>query len=151
VLLIASGFFAYKMLCCGGSASSKKKSRKVALVDPDVKYPFQLVFKEELSHDTRRFRFALPSAEHVLGLPIGKHIYLSARINGDLVVRPYTPTSSDDDKGFFDLVVKIYKAGVHPKFPDGGKMSQHLEAMKTGDVIEVKGPSGRINYKGNGE
>lgn len=26
---------------------------------------------QEISHDTRRFRFALPSPEHILGLPIG--------------------------------------------------------------------------------
>ncbi len=37
----------------------------------------------------------------------GKHIYLSARIDGNLIVRPYTPVSSDDDKGFVDLVVKV--------------------------------------------
>lgn len=37
----------------------------------------------------------------------GQHIYLSARIDGSLVVRPYTPVSSDDDKGFVDLVVKV--------------------------------------------
>lgn len=37
----------------------------------------------------------------------GQHIYLSAKIDGNLVVRPYTPVSSDDDKGFVDLVVKV--------------------------------------------
>lgn len=37
----------------------------------------------------------------------GKHVYLSARIDGNLIVRPYTPVSSDDDKGFVDLVVKV--------------------------------------------
>lgn len=37
----------------------------------------------------------------------GQHIYLSARIDGALTVRPYTPVSSDDDKGFVDLVVKV--------------------------------------------
>lgn len=41
----------------------------------------------------------------------GQHIYLSARINGNLVVRPYTPVSSDDDKGFVDLVVKVTAGG----------------------------------------
>lgn len=41
------------------------------------------------------------------GLPIGQHIYLSARIDGQLVVRPYTPVSSDEDKGYMDLVVKV--------------------------------------------
>lgn len=106
------------MMCVSCSGSKSKK--KVALKDPNVKYPFELVFKEELTHDTRKFRFALPSEGHVLGLPLGQHIYLSAKINGELVVRPYTPTSSDDDKGYFDLVIKVYKANVHPKFPDGG-------------------------------
>lgn len=41
------------------------------------------------------------------GLPVGCHIYLSARINDQLIIRPYTPVSSDDDKGYMDLVVKV--------------------------------------------
>ena len=41
------------------------------------------------------------------GLPIGQHVYLSARIDGNLVIRPYTPVSSDDDAGYMDLVVKV--------------------------------------------
>ena len=28
-----------------------------------------------VSHDTRKFRFALPSPEHVLGLPIGQYVH----------------------------------------------------------------------------
>lgn len=47
----------------------------------------------------------------------GQHIYLSAKIDGNLVVRPYTPVSSDDDQGFVDLVVKVKygkkKDGMH--------------------------------------
>ncbi|CAF0931828.1 unnamed protein product [Brachionus calyciflorus] len=148
-LAVLGGFLVFKLLS-SSNKKSVKKSGKVALVDSNVKYPFELVFKEELTHDTRRMRFALPSPEHILGLPIGQHIYLSAKINGDLVVRPYTPTTSDDDKGFFDLVIKVYKAGVHPKFPDGGKMSQYLDKMQPGDKIEVRGPHGRLQYKGNG-
>lgn len=86
----------------------------------------------------------------MLGLPIGQHIYLSAHVNGSLVVRPYTPVTSDDDKGYFDLVVKVYFANVHPKFPEGGKMSQHLESLSIGDKILVRGPSGRLEYQGTG-
>ena len=37
----------------------------------------------------------------------GKHMYLSAEIKGDLVTRPYTPVTSDDEVGFFDLVIKV--------------------------------------------
>lgn len=123
----------------------------ITLKDPEVKYALRLIDKEEVSHDTRRFRFALPSLDHVLGLPIGQHIYLSARIDGALVVRPYTPISSDDDKGFVDLVIKVYMKGVHPKFPDGGKMSQYLDNLKIGDTIDFRGPSGLLVYKGKGE
>jgi len=82
----------------------------------------------------------------------GQHIYVSAIINGQIVVRPYTPVSDDDDaKGYFDLVIKIYFANEHPKFPEGGKMSQYLESLKLGDTIDVRGPSGQMTYKGNGE
>lgn len=46
---------------------SKGSSKLVALVDPNTKYALPLIEREEISHDTRRFRFALPSPEHVLG------------------------------------------------------------------------------------
>ncbi|XP_014884591.1 NADH-cytochrome b5 reductase 3-like [Poecilia latipinna] len=128
-----------------------KKRPAITLEDPSIKYALRLIDKQIVSHDTRKFRFALPSPEHVLGLPIGQHIYLSAKINGQLVVRPYTPVSSDDDKGFVDLVVKIYFKNVHPKFPEGGKMSQYLESLKLGDTIDFRGPSGLLTYEGKGE
>lgn len=37
----------------------------------------------------------------------GKHVYLSARIDGSLVIRPYTPITSDEDQGYVDLVIKV--------------------------------------------
>ena len=39
---------------------------------------------------------------------------------------------------------------MHPKFPDGGKMSQYLENMDIGDFIDVRGPSGLCVYDGQG-
>lgn len=130
----------------------RKKSPPKLLKDSTVKYSVGLIEKEELSHDTRRFRFALPSQSHVLGLPIGQHIFLSVKIDGNIVIRPYTPVSSDEeDKGYFDLVIKVYFKGVHPKFPEGGKMSQYLENMKIGDTIDVRGPSGKLIYLGRGK
>ncbi|XP_053600183.1 NADH-cytochrome b5 reductase 2 isoform X2 [Plodia interpunctella] len=135
--------------CAWGKKSTKGK-KKVALVDPNTKYQLPLIEREDISHDTRRFRLGLPSVEHVLGLPIGQHIHLSAKIDDDLVIRAYTPVSSDDDKGYVDLVIKVYFKNVHPKFPEGGKMSQHLENMKLGETIDVRGPSGRLQYSGKG-
>lgn len=145
IFKLFQGFFDFLLKLFGF-----KRRPAITLDDPNVKYPLRLVDKEIISHDTRRFRFALKSPDHVLGLPIGQHIYLSAKIDGNLVVRPYTPVSSDDDKGFVDLVVKIYYKNVHPKFPEGGKMSQYLESLRLGDTIDFRGPSGLLVYKGRG-
>lgn len=42
--------------------------KKLALLqDPQAKYSIPLTEKEEISHDTRRFRFGLPTKNHVLG------------------------------------------------------------------------------------
>lgn len=121
------------------------------LEDPEKTYNIKLIERVEISHDTRRFRFALPSPNHVLGLPVGQHIRLTADIDGASVSRKYTPVSSDEDKGYVELVIKVYFKNVHPKFPDGGKMSQYLESLKIGDGIDVNGPHGRLQYFGNGK
>lgn len=133
------------------NGDSKKQSKKRTLIDPMVKYQLPLIEREEISHDTRRFRFGLPSEEHVLGLPIGQHINLIANIDGETVVRAYTPVSSDEHKGYVDLVIKVYAKNVHPKFPNGGKMSQYVDNMKIGDTIAFRGPTGKLQYLGNGK
>eukprot|EP00971_Amphidinium_carterae_P257944 5120222-Amphidinium_carterae.1 len=85
-----------------------------------------------------------------LGLPTGMHMFLRAKIDGQVVMRPYTPMTDDETLGHVDLLIKVYFKNVHPKFPDGGKMSQHLESMNVGDTIEVRGPLGEVEYKGTG-
>lgn len=45
----------------------------------------------------------------------------------------------------------MYQKNVHPKFPDGGKMTQHLDDLKIGDKIAFRGPSGKLQYLGNGK
>ncbi|XP_029812469.1 NADH-cytochrome b5 reductase 2 isoform X2 [Suricata suricatta] len=120
--------------------------KPITLQDSETKYPLPLIEKEQISHNTRRFRFGLPSPDHVLGLPVGNYIHLLARIDGVLVVRAYTPVSSDDDQGFVDLIIKIYFKNVHPNYPEGGKMTQYLENMRIGDTILFRGPTGRLFY-----
>ena len=34
-------------------------------------------------------------------------MYLSATIDGKLVSRPYTPVTSDDEQGCFQLIIKV--------------------------------------------
>ena len=46
---------------------------------------------------------------------MGCHVYLSARVNDQLVIRPYTPVTSDDDKGYMDLVVKVLQGNNFSK------------------------------------
>ena len=109
---------------------------------------YPLIHREDITHNTRLLRFGLNSPQDCLGLPIGQHIelrffYTDPETNETKALkRPYTPTSSDDDKGHFDLVVKIYA---------GGRMTQHLEAMHLGDKIDISPPKGRLSYEGHGK
>ena len=49
------------------------------------------------------------------------------------------------------FVGQVYFKDTHPKFPEGGKMTQYLEKMEIGDSIDVRGPSGLLVYNGKGE
>lgn len=57
---------------------------------------------------------------------------------------------SDDEMGYVDFVIKVYFKDVHPRFPKGGKMSQHLDNMKLGEKIGAIGPKGNMTYLGRG-
>lgn len=111
---------------------------------------FPLIDIETISHDVKRFRFGLQTKSTRLGLPIGQHISLKyVDKDGKDIIRSYTPTSSDDDLGYVDFVIKVYFP-LQPKFPEGGKMSQHLNSLKINDTILMKGPKGHLDYKGRG-
>lgn len=130
------------------AARKPKHEGKPRAISSEEWRSFKLIEVEHVSHDTRRFRFALPSPDHVLGLPIGQHISLKfVDADGKENQRSYTPVSSDDDLGFVDFVIKVYFKQVHPRFPDGGKMSQHLNSLKIGDSILMKGPKGHLEYQ----
>lgn len=125
--------------------------KPVALADPDEWLSLPLIKKVKVSHDVFMFRFGLPTPDTVLGLPIGQHISFKFNDeNGKLVQRSYTPTSCDLDLGHVDFVIKVYFKDVHPKFPNGGKMSQYLNNLKIGDKALLKGPKGNITYHGRG-
>lgn len=126
------------------------KKPPTALPHSDYK-PYTLIRKDTLSHDVAKFTFELP-AGHVLGLPTGQHVSLRFKdTDGKNILRSYTPVTDNSSVGEFSLVVKIYKANVHPKFPDGGKMSQHLDSLKIGDTIDLKGPKGHMEYLKGGK
>lgn len=113
-----------------------KKPRK-PLLDPQNWQEFPLIKKTIVSPNTAVYRFGLPNTEDVLGLPIGQHISVSATIGGKEIMRSYTPTSSDDDLGHFDLLIKAYEKG---------NISRHVSLLKIGEKLRVKGPKGKFVY-----
>jgi len=123
--------------------------------------------KIQLSHDTWLFRFSLPKPNMRLGLPIGKHIKFwcpnpKPKVPGEWngkpdpefgkpeIERKYTPSMLDSEcKGHFEVVIKVYRP--NETFCDGGKMSQFFGDMKVGESVDVAGPFGLIEYKGDGK
>ncbi|KAK1258974.1 NADH-cytochrome b5 reductase-like protein [Acorus gramineus] len=117
---------------------------RVAL-NPEKWTEFKLQEKARVNHDSLLFRFSFDPATK-FGLDVASCI-LTRAPNGEnaegktkYVIRPYTPISSPDSKGHFDLLIKVY--------PEG-KMSQHFASLKPGDVLEVKGPIEKLRYSPN--
>ncbi|CAN1139858.1 NADH--cytochrome b5 reductase 1 [Linum perenne] len=101
--------------------------------DPEKFQEFKLVKKTAVSPNVARFRFALPSAKSVLGLPTGYHLVCRGQDSeGKEVTRKYTPVTLDSDVGYFELVIKMYPHG---------RMSHHFRKMQEGDYLAVKGPT----------
>jgi len=134
VAVAVVGIFIFKQLRTDSAAPATALSKEYQ--------PFVLQQKTNVNHNTILFRFKLPNATQRLGLPVGKHVVLRfVDEKGETVSRQYTPVSSDDNVGYFDLIIKVYPSG---------KMSQHLARLDVGKTIDVKGPLGELEYLGNG-
>ncbi|CAN0378653.1 unnamed protein product [Ectocarpus fasciculatus] len=82
-----------------------------------------------MTHNVKRFRIGLPSEEHVMGMKTASCIVVKGTgKDGSVAVRPYTPTTTNDTKGHFDLVIKVY--------PEGN-VSSHMFSLKVGDTVTV--------------
>ncbi|GLJ44089.1 hypothetical protein SUGI_0919470 [Cryptomeria japonica] len=128
----------------GSEAPSTEMTEKVAL-DPKQWVQFKLQDVARVSPNTNIYRFSFdPDAK--LGLHVASCIITRAPLGTDdegkpkYVIRPYTPISGPESKGFFDLMIKVY--------PEG-KMSQHFAHLKPGDTLEVKGPIEKVTYSPN--
>merc|ERR1711865_232653 len=90
-----------------------------------------LVSKATVSHDTKVFTFGLPNVDQPLGLSTCACILArgGADTEGNPVVRPYTPVSTNAMLGKFELMVKIYPEGI---------MGNHMDKMAIGDTLEFK-------------
>jgi nitrate reductase (NAD(P)H) len=133
-------------------------------LEPKVWKKVRLVHKRRVSYDSRIFRLALPDEHQPLGLPVGQHIYLRIRRVDEasgkvqIVQRAYTPYSCNTQRGFIDLLVKVYFPSGKPLQGSaafaGGQMTMLLENMtieRNQMTLEVKGPIGEFTYVGNGQ
>lgn len=106
--------------------------------------------KKSLSWDTKLFTFKLDHDDQVAGLPVGQHLMLRVKDSGtnENILRAYTPVSENSQKGFLELLVKLYLPT--PSTP-GGQMSMALDKVPLGAAVDFKGPIGKFEYLGRGE
>ena len=118
----------------------------------DGQISLKLKTKIKISGDTYIFRFEFPDLEMQMGLPVGNHVMFHAKVDGDEdeIIRKYTPISDVKDQSFVDFVIKIYRKNAHPKFPEGGQMTQYLEKLPLGSNMLISGPHGKLTYEGFG-
>lgn len=97
---------------------------------------------EVINHNSKRLRFRLPEDDMVSGLHVASAILTKFKpLDAEKpVVRPYTPISDEDAKGYVDLLVK--------KYPNG-PMSTHLHDMVPGQRLEIKGPLPKYPWSPN--
>ncbi|MCJ1410623.1 NADH-cytochrome b5 reductase [Ptychographa xylographoides] len=131
------------VVALGGWKIYSNQTKKV--LNPNAFQEYELKEKTVLSHNVAIYRFNLPTSNSILGLPIGQHISVTAQCpkpDGTMadVTRSYTPISSDEDPGHFDLLIKSYPTG---------NISKHMAQMQVGQTLKVMGPKGAMVYTPN--
>lgn len=141
--------------------SSRKALAQVVVEEApsDTPKPFFLddrIFKKAILHkktkvswDTKIFTFKLEHDEQTLGLPVGQHIRMRLRdpVTREAIMRSYTPIAEVMDKGYVDVLIKVYNDTAEQ---EGGKMTKALDALPIGHSIDFKGPVGKFQYLGKG-
>lgn len=102
-------------------------------------HSFILESVTRLTTDSCVYRFRVPKHK-TLGLHIGQHLILRGNFQGMPISRQYTPVSSTESHGFFDVLIKVYS---------NGKMSSYIRSWQVGDMVEWRGPFGRFSYRPN--
>ena len=105
--------------------SSTQAEAPAAALDPKSWVPLKLVSTEPLTENTSVYRFAFAHPEATSGMMVASCLLVKAAIGSEKpdgsranVLRPYTPMSSPDTKGFLDLAVSDHLAlSVHPPWP----------------------------------
>ncbi|RKP17539.1 hypothetical protein ROZALSC1DRAFT_30664 [Rozella allomycis CSF55] len=131
---ILAGAYSYYKFC------DYDKSSQESMFSPEEFRDFKVSKKLQISPNTYKITFQVPS-DKAYKMPVSSFLLVKADINGETVVRPYTPvTIEEDGKYEFSMVVKAY--------PDG-KLSSYIGNLKVGDFLSFKGPIGKFEYHSN--
>jgi nitrate reductase (NAD(P)H) len=132
-----------------GEPTVESSSPRPIFLDSRVWNKTLLHSKKQVSWDTRIFRFKLDHDDQGLGLPTGQHLMMRLRdpVTREAIIRSYTPISQTSQKGYCDVLIKVYN-----DTPDraGGKMTKALDAIPIGHWVDFKGPIGKFEYLGRG-
>ncbi|KAK7403775.1 NADH-cytochrome b5 reductase [Neonectria punicea] len=133
-----------------GSPAAVAEVKKAVVAEPKKAFlggeqgwlSLKLSEVEVVNHNTKRLRFELPESDQVSGLPVTSAILTKFKAEGaeKPTLRPYTPTSDEDEQGFLDLVIK--------KYPDG-PMSSHIHSLTPGQTLDIKGPLPKYPWSAN--
>ncbi|XP_021490965.1 NADH-cytochrome b5 reductase-like [Meriones unguiculatus] len=108
-------------------------------LSPETFLAFHISTMEKLTADTYLIRFTLPGSRQ-LGLHPGQHLILRGTVDGLEIQRAYTPISPVTAEGYFDVLIKCYRAGL---------MSRYVESWRPGDTAFWRGPFGSFLYEPN--
>ncbi|TYZ58864.1 hypothetical protein PybrP1_000500 [[Pythium] brassicae (nom. inval.)] len=139
VPLAALSFASVSALAASAQSEGGDGEKKVAL-SPSEFRAFRVRSVESVTHNTKRLVFDLPGEDYEMGIVTASLLVAKATVDGKTVVRPYTPTNINSEKGFLELVVKGYPSGL---------LSKHIVELQEGDVLEMKGPFVKFEYKPN--
>ena len=145
-----------KQQSASAPVSSEERKTVPASPSPSASAPQSKAFKggdqgfidlklesvEDINHNTKKFRFALPDSNDVSGLQIASALitkYKGPEMEKP-VIRPYTPVSDEDARGYLDFVIK--------KYPNG-PMSEHMHSMNPGQRLDFKGPIPKFPWESN--
>lgn len=102
--------------------------------------PLPLISKEILpGQGLLRLTFELPTPTGQLGLPIGQHVAIQAKIGDQVITRSYTPTSNNGDLGKLVLLIRVYDEGL--------LTGKYLSKLNVGDQVMFRGPKGAMKYR----
>jgi len=138
----AGGYYYYSKTALASNMGTTTKSSPAFTGGEQGWLDLKLESVESVNHNTKKFRFSLPEKDNVSGLNVASALLTKYQGPGDAkpIIRPYTPVSDEDSRGYLDLLVKVYP---------NGPMSTHLHNMSPNERLDFKGPIPKYAWEAN--